>query len=211
MQFYTLIIVLLSLGYLHAQCPATMTYNGKTYNTVQIGTQCWMAENLSDDSHTVGESYIYDVESKYNYVSAEDAACLEATYGHLYKWDAAMDIASKIPGWHLPTDQEWKTLEKFLGMTQAEADKQGFRGTNEGTKLEAESSSGFKALLGGFWTDALGGFFDNITSYGYFWTSSMDAGGKAWYRYIQASISRIGRETEYVHNRTAHSIRLIKD
>ena len=103
----------------------TMTYNGKTYKTIKIGSQWWLAENLNDATHGTGNSACY-----FN----RDSNC--DTYGRLYDWEAAKAIAAKIPGWHLPTDDEWKTLEMFLGMSKSEADDTGWRGSPVGTKLK---------------------------------------------------------------------------
>ncbi len=87
-----------------AESCGIMTYNGKTYTTIKIGDQCWMAENLNDDSHTSGNSY-----------SVAGESCLDATFGLLYDWYAAVDIGNKVPGWHLPTDAEWSILTDRLG------------------------------------------------------------------------------------------------
>ena len=57
--------------------------------------------------------------------------------GRLYLWQTAL-IACPT-GWHLPGDEEWKTLEMYLGMSQSEADDISWRGTDEGTKLKSTS------------------------------------------------------------------------
>ena len=78
-------------------------------------------------------------------------------YGGLYTWAAAMDgstssstnpsgVKGVCPdGWHLPSDAEWKELEISLGMSQADADNTGFRGTDEGGKLKETGTAHWKS------------------------------------------------------------------
>ena len=66
-----------------------------------------------------------------------DQAQYADTYGALYNW-YAIETGNLCPdGWHVPTHEEWKTLEIYLGMDPTEADNSGYRGTNEGSKLPA--------------------------------------------------------------------------
>ena len=60
-------------------------------------------------------------------------------YGRLYNWYAVSDSRGLCPtGWHVPSDNEWKELEMYLGMSQQEADRLfAWRGTNEGGKLKS--------------------------------------------------------------------------
>jgi len=104
-------------------CPGTPTvsYEGKTYNTVQIGEQCWLKENLNVGSRVDGSIEQTDngVKEKYCY---DDMLANCEIYGGLYQWDEMMQ-GSTIPGvqglcpqgWHIPTDAEWSSLFDFLG------------------------------------------------------------------------------------------------
>jgi len=59
-----------------------------------------------------------------------------AIFGHLYNWYAISDSRNIAPeGWHVPTVEEFKELEMYLGMGQSEVNKRGWHGTNEGSKL----------------------------------------------------------------------------
>jgi uncharacterized protein (TIGR02145 family) len=71
--------------------------DGNRYGTARIGQQTWMTENLRLD---VGEgSYCYN---------DDPARCIEM--GRLYTWEAATEAADRIPGWHLPSQEDWLTL-----------------------------------------------------------------------------------------------------
>jgi len=198
--------------------PITDPRDGKTYNTVQIGTQCWMAENLNIGSRINGsqnqsnngiiEKYCYnDLESNCN------------IYGGLYQWNEAMQYVTTAgtqgicpPGWHLPTDAEWKILEGTVdtqyGVGDPEWDDTGWRGFDVGTHLKSttgwynngngDNSSGFTALPGGYRYS--NGAFDRLTYYAYFWSSSEYSSTLAWYRnlyYDLASVSRHGYYKTY--------------
>lgn len=109
----------------------------------------------------------------------------------LYNWYAVDDSRGLAPaGWHVPTDEEWKQLEMYLGMSQSDANDDGFRGTYEGNKLKATSgwnsggngtnSSGFSALPGGYRYG--NGSFYAVGNGGYLWSSSEFSSDNAWYR-----------------------------
>jgi uncharacterized protein (TIGR02145 family) len=137
--------------------------DGNMYNTVLIGNQCWMAENLKT-THYASDIAIPNVTSitawenlgnnntddAYGYY--DNSSTNANIYGALYTWAAAMGdnaVSSSInpsgvqgicpTGWHLPSDNEWKQLEMQLGMSQSEADQDVFRGTNQGSQLAGNS------------------------------------------------------------------------
>jgi len=90
-------------------------YDGNIYNSIIIGNQTWLAENLKS-LHYCDGTIIQDVAA---YNNDENYASI---YGRLYAWDAAMngltDVSSRgaCPcGWHVPSDEEWKELEDYLG------------------------------------------------------------------------------------------------
>lgn len=136
--------------------------NGKTYKTVQIGDQVWMAENLnykiSRKVSMGGDLFYYD--DVYN------------SYGSYYKWEDACKICPK--GWHLPAMSEWDTLGKYVR-------SYGYYGTDfidvfkDTTWLKSGSNAfGFSARPGGYVTSA-GGFTTNFMALdqrAYFWSST---------------------------------------
>ena len=197
--------------------------NGQSYTTVLIGTQCWMAENLNIGTRINGADDQTDNSTieKYCY-GDDDANC--TTYGGLYQWDEIMQYVTTEgtqgicpEGWHLPTDDEWKTMEMALGMSQSEADDIGWRGIDEGYKMKSTSgwsnngngsnSSGFTALPGGLRTSD--GSFYYLGYYGLWWSSSEYSGTNAWYRYLYYGYDQVSRG--YGSKPSGFSVRCLKN
>ena len=187
--------------------------DNKSYKTVTIGTQTWMAENLNFGTRRdgSGDQTDNDIIEKYCY-SDDPVNC--ATYCGLYQWDEMLQYSTTEgvqgvcpTGWHLPTDTEWKTLEMQLGMTKAQADALGYRGTDQGNQLAgneplwtdglldqngAFGSSGFATLPSGFRSTS--GPFNALSDYGYLWSSSV-SGGYALYRGLYYDSPKVGHNT----------------
>jgi uncharacterized protein (TIGR02145 family) len=175
--------------------------DNKTYKTVIIGEQEWMAENLaylpsvsprSQYSFSVPLYYIYGYQG--TSVSEAKANDNYNIYGVLYNFPAALQ--SCPAGWHLPSDAEWKHLEMTLGMTQSQADSYDWRGTNQGSQLKATSingtnTSGFSALPGGRYVWVAQYF--NRYGDGYWWCSTMDGDSFAWSRSLAAYSDKVER------------------
>jgi len=170
--------------------------DGHTYSTVTIGTQTWMAENLANLPE-VNRSGTGLFEEKCRYVYGYEGTTVEQArktpnyekYGVLYNWIAARSACPD--GWHLPTDPEWITLEKHLGMTTEETLERDWRTSGDaGTKLKSTTGwingngsddFGFAALPGG--CRGYGGF-ESQGYAGYFWTASTIDGDNGWRRGI---------------------------
>jgi len=106
--------------------PTVMDYDGNTYNTLQIGQQCWMAENLRTTHYSDGTAISlgdgYTTTVAYYYIPETP---LE--YGYLYNWKAVMRNSSSSQsnpsgvqgvcptGWHVPSNAEWSELETYVG------------------------------------------------------------------------------------------------
>jgi uncharacterized protein (TIGR02145 family) len=136
----------------------TDTRDGKTYKTVKIGNQEWMAENLN--YYTSSGSWCYDDKS---------SNCDK--YGRLYDWETAKKVC--LDGWHLPSKSEFETLLNNVGGS----------GRNAYNALIPSGSSGFSALFGS-WRGHNGGF-RGIGFGGHFWSSSPEDNEYAWSLYIQ--------------------------
>ena len=207
----------------------TMTdIDGNTYRTVQIGSQCWMMENLKvthyrngDPIPNVTDDTDWSNLTTGGYCHYDNDANNADVYGSLYNWFAVNDSRNIAPeGWHVPTDEEWKTLEMFLGMSQAQADGEGWRGTDQGGKLKeagtmhwnapntgATNESGFTALPGGL-RNCSGGF-DSMGFHTGFWTYTETTGTAAWERYMNHDRSVIHRTYEDKHG--GFSVRCVRD
>ncbi|MDK2899488.1 MAG: hypothetical protein PWQ10_675, partial [Patescibacteria group bacterium] len=95
-------------------------------------------------------------------------------------------------GSHIPTDTEWKTLEMQLGMTQAQADTTDWRGTDQGTQMKINGTSGLNVPLAGY--RGTNESFYNLSSAAYLWSSS-ESSTSAWRRYLTSGYATVLRDT----------------
>jgi uncharacterized protein (TIGR02145 family) len=126
-------------------CAGTVTdIDGNVYQTVTIGTQVWMKENLKVTHYRNGEAIpnvtdgnVWGALTTGAYCEYNNDVNNVATYGRLYISYAVADNRNIAPtGWHVPSDAEWKQLEMTLGMSQAQADSVGWHGAPVGGKLK---------------------------------------------------------------------------
>ncbi len=177
--------------------------DGNVYQTVTIGSQVWMAENLKvthyrngEDIPNVTDTVAWHDLSTGAYCNYDDYEDNVVTYGRLYNWHAVTDSRNVAPaGWHVPSDAEWKQLEMTLGMSQTQADATGWRGTTEGGMLKevgmthwwspntgATNESGFSALPGGYRLDY--GKYHFMGTSTIYWSSTEFDSDLAWYRHL---------------------------
>jgi len=172
--------------------------NNKTYKTVTIGSQTWMAENLS-----------YDVPNVITDVCYDNSAANCTKYGRLYDWATAMNLASTYnsssasgqiqakhqgvcpTGWHIPTNAEWDRLYRYAdGTTGTESP---YSSPTAGTKLKSSTgwnsysgvpvgadTYGFAALPGGYGSSY--GSFASAGNRGRWWSASEDDASSAYIR-----------------------------
>ena len=188
--------------------------DGKSYNTVKIGDQCWMAENLDVGTMIDGALDMTDNDQieKYCY---QNSSSMCDTYGALYQWDELMNYTTVKSsqgicpdGWHVPSDMEVQELEIALGMDSATAAMPNtWRGSDQGTKMAMGGSSGYEALFSG--RRVTGGLYSAIESYEYLWTSSESA-GMAWRRCLRVADPKIGRYDTFPKN-YGMSVRCVMD
>jgi len=161
----------------------------KTYNSVNIGSQTWMVENLNYDAK---DSKCYD---------NKPANCDK--YGRLYDWKTATTACPK--GWHLPSKKEWEELKGFVEKRKDLKAKSGWNKNGNGT-----DDYGFSALPGGYY----GGpfktkIFDGIGDYGYWWTASELNGNDAYSQFMANNAESLN-ESESPKS-GLNSIRCLKD
>jgi uncharacterized protein (TIGR02145 family) len=202
-------------------CPGipALLWHGQIYNTVLIGDQCWLKENMNWET---GDSWCYN---------NDPVNCIK--YGRLYTWETMMDGAlssNTVPsgvqgicpnGWHIPSDEEWKILEGTVdsqyGIGDPEWDSVGNRGYDAGYNLKSSSgwssggsgsnAYGFAGFPGGF--RARFGGFSYLERNAYFWSSAEHSSGFAWRRTLYYNYDEVRRYETYEDY--GFSVRCVKD
>ena len=154
-------------------CGNPISFQGYDYETVQIGEQCWFAENLRTTLYRNNDPIDFpDDEMYFNHQE----------FGRLYNWYAVDDPRGLCPvGWSVPTESEILAMEFEVGFIEGvgDSDEYGWRG-DHGPALKSDigwngnNLSGFNALPSGFDYGGTGSHF-------YMWSSSLDESGHAWY------------------------------
>jgi len=153
---------------------------GNVYNTVTIGTQTWMAENLKTTKYNDGTAIPLVTNSTewgnlttpgycwYN----NDEASYKNTYGALYNWHTVNTGKLCPTDWHVPADAEWTTLVNYLGGSNVAGAKMKETGTTHWVtpNTGATNESGFTALPDG--NRYFYGTFYDIGYIGYWWSST---------------------------------------
>jgi len=185
--------------------------DGNQYQTVKIGNQCWMKENLaylpnvspaSQISDTIAFYYVYDY--KDSIVKAAKASSNYETYGVLYNWQAAVKACPK--GWHLPSDSEWRLLIDNLGGKIVAAGKM------VDTKYRKYSNTGLtiESRFSGFPGGRSGnGYFSQIGSEGNWWTSTEKSSANVWTRKLIFDFAKVKGNNNKKQN--GLSVRCIMD
>ncbi len=205
----------------------SLTYNGRTYDLVEIGGQCWFADNLATDQYrnsdpipTGLDNATWQNTTAGAYAIYNNDIANDVTYGKLYNWYTTVDSRGLCPtGWHVPTDCEWMYLEGILGMSTTDQQIQGSnRGNNQGGLMKSTSlwtspntggtnSSGITALPSGYRRSD--GTYGLKGSYGYFWTSTSGTTLNAWNRELVYNTATIKRDIDT--KRLGFPVRCIRD
>ena len=222
------------------QCGDPFEYQGYDYETVQIGEQCWFAENLRAEEFSNGESiaaYLAEdvwestLEAATDLYGFTSSGCTSTSpgieacdsevaldyFGRLYNWFAVSDSRGLCPaGWHVPSDEEFVVMEVFLGIPEADAYELGFRGDVQGNLLKTAETwaNGVGDNSVGFGAQASGKRPNSYIGAGdacYFWTST-DSSPCAWFHYLYQSEGGIARTDDGNWDRTVGaSIRCIQN
>ena len=180
------------------QCGEPLEYQGYDYEPVQIGDQCWFAENLRAENYRNGDSILANLnDDQWSNttlgavaVYGEDPGCFDGypgsfnacdaeqslnEYGRMYNFYAVDDPRGLCPsGWHVPMDEEWTSMIGFLGGGGVAGYH--MKATNGWYNLGSGSdSSGFSGLPGGY-RDHNDGNFNNSGDNGFWWNSTTQAG-----------------------------------
>lgn len=193
-------------------------FDGNRYDTVRIGTQVWLSENLRTTHYNDGteipnlsleNDWLNDTLGAFNYFDNDETYA--ETYGIMYNWFAVNTGKLCPSGWHVPTETELNTLNTFLGGTSVTGGKLKETGTshwnspNEG----ATNDSGFTALPGGIRGSLSPANFSQLGEFGYFWSSTPDFGNNATFGSLSYQLSNF---SVIANDKNAGvSVRCIKD
>jgi uncharacterized protein (TIGR02145 family) len=187
----------------------SIIYEGKTYNTIQIGHQCWLRENLDVGTMIKGndEQRNNSIIEKYCYNNSIENC---DKYGGLYQWNEAMQYSTTEgaqgicpTGWHIPTYSEFQTLSTAVG-SNGNALKLIGVGTDSGV---GTNTSGFSGLLAGALHAS--GFFTHLRYTTTFW-SSVDYDSVNG-NYMGMVCNNDSIYLSYNYKKSGYSIRCIKD
>jgi uncharacterized protein (TIGR02145 family) len=204
--------------------------DGNNYNTVQIGMQCWTQSNLKVSKYRNGDNIPTGLSNSAwgsttagAYVIYDNNWPNFGLYGLLYNHFAVIDSRGLCPtGWHIPTDNEWNVLVKYLD-PNSDTFAIGSQNTTAGGMLRstltqptpggwsspnlgATNSSGFTAEPGGFRWQSYG--MMSVGTHGLWWSSSISI-TEAWHRSMNFSDVSVSRNTNPQNN--GFSVRCLRD
>jgi uncharacterized protein (TIGR02145 family) len=217
----------------YTNCGTVTDVDGNTYNSVTIGTQCWIQENLKTTRYRNGDpipTTLSDVDwystTSGAYVIYNNDNTNDDIFGKLYSWYAVVDSRHLCPtDWHEPSDAEWTILETYLtnngygfggggnDIAKSMAATSGWHESSlagsVGNDQTKNNSSGFAALPGGFLHYK--GLFDYLGHIGFWWSSSEGESGSdnAWSRYLKYDSLYLNNTLYDKHK--GLSVRCIKD
>ncbi len=190
--------------------------NGQSYNTVLIGEQCWMAQNLNIGTMLNGNNNQTDNGITEKYCLNNDSLNCNI-YGGLYQWNEMMKYQTSngsqgiCPnGWHLPSDSEWDEMIMLLGDYQIAGGEMKEKGNEHwnSPNTGATNSSGFTGLPGGYRVHFNGSFLSSGFT-GFYWTSTVSNTNRAHGKFLHYNSTEISSDTSKKLN--GFSVRCIKD
>jgi uncharacterized protein (TIGR02145 family) len=166
-----------------------------SFDEVTIGTQTWMAKNLSIDD---GGEGIYTQTVNYGQGDVVE---------YYYTWGAAVRVAASIDGWHLPTQEEWNTLSDALGSDVAGTKLKSSYGWSYGNGTD---DYGFAALPAGQYNGESIVDFGTLTK---FWSITDSPWGSDWHYVGQllAYSNILDITIDWTTQVAGNSVRLVKD
>jgi len=166
--------------------------DGNVYETIQIGGQIWMAENLKVTHYNNGDEIAYPSDEDFGsydegqYGVYDNDPANADIYGNLYNFAVIEDDKGVCPdGWHVPTDAEYTVLTDYLGGTSVAGGKMKEAGLDHwnSPNTGATNESGFTGLPAGYRYDDIGSYY-GVGNFGYFWSSSEYGSNNTWYRML---------------------------
>ena len=211
--------------------PTVTDVDGNTYNTVQIGAQCWMKENLRTTQYANGnpidEGYAQTSSYTGYYYHVNDNSGNDNTYGLLYNWAAAMHETADEgtqgvcpDGWHLPSRAEFQKLRNYFNGDHGcdnlydgkplAADANWYSCNNGdcniGNDIATNNTTGFSLQPAG-WAD--GSSYNDFRSQARLWASTEENPDNARFLWFETCRDDSWDWDEQKHH--AYSVRCIKD
>jgi uncharacterized protein (TIGR02145 family) len=200
------------------------------YNTIIIGDQVWLKENLKvtrfsngDQVQLITDTVAWSARTTPAYCNYNNSESIAQEYGRLYNYYTVIDKRNLCPaGWHVPDDTEWETLSVFLGGTKVAGGKMKEAGTRRWRSPNVMSidttngdiseipvdDSGFSALPSGRQYHDTYAFLGEYTQMWSTTQSDFDV-DLVWCRYLTFSLPHLSRFTYKRHY--GLSVRCLKD
>lgn len=200
-------------SYIQGEFGTVTDIDGNVYQTVIIGTQVWMVENLKVTHYRNGDSIMYKNSNWPSFPAYCDynfTPSYSITYDRLYNFYAVVDNRKLCPlGWHVPSDAEWTTLTTYFGGESIAGGKLKEAGLTHwlSPNTGATNETGFTALPSGY-LGVNGNFMGTLGYYGWFWSSTKYS-SNSWYRSMISSSGNVSRNT--ADEKCFLSVRCIKD
>ena len=192
--------------------------DGNTYNTVQIGDQVWMSENLKTTRYRNGgqiPNVTTDNTAWGNLTTGawsyyNNDVSNNAIYGKLYNWYTTLGDTLCPTGWGVPTNAEWTTLTTYLGGGSVAGGKMKSIGTAywNSPNVGATNESGFSGLPGGF-RYRVGSFY-GIRDGAVFWSASEIVDNYAWNRNLYFDVGFVDW-VQIIDKSGGASVRCLRD
>ncbi|MFC2100729.1 FISUMP domain-containing protein [Bacteroidota bacterium] len=195
--------------------------DGRVYSTVQVGSQCWIAENMNYGSmipSSTSGSIMTDNAIVEKYCWNNDSTWCNGTGGHdkygaFYEWQEALQYYGGQPtlpiqgicpeGWHIPSKSEFDAMITYLGGTSV-----------AGGKMKVGGSSGFEGLLTGYRCTMNGSFLNSPTGsnkIAYYWSSEMSDGTNSYFYELNSTNSFGNGQYSPFYKSLGLSVRCLKD
>ena len=237
----TLINNTIVANYAILECGTVSDIDGNTYNTVLLGEQCWMRENLRTtryaDGVAIEQGTSTDNSTPYRYTPNEDAGNV-ATYGYLYNWPAVMHGASSSSsnpsgvlgvcptGWHVPSDAEWTQLVDYLktqyayicgssfsNVAKSLASTTGWEEATGDCRVGVDPIDNNATGFGMLPAGLYNGSYGDFGEFAYYWSTTQYNASRAWFRYLKYDDPTVRRQYNgAAYNKsTAFSVRCLQD
>jgi uncharacterized protein (TIGR02145 family) len=203
---------------LQNQAQTVMDIDGNAYDTISIGTQVWMKQNLKTTKLnnktaitlvTDNSTWVALTTAAYCW-NSNDETTYKSTYGALYNWYTVNTGKLCPSGWHVPSDGEWTILYNFLGGLNIAGGKLKEAGSDHwlSPNTGATNSSGFSGFAGGYRHEMDGSFNPNH-DYGEWWSSTESNASNAYDRLLYFKDSNL--RTNERGKKSGFSVRCLMD